>query len=135
MTTEASNPDETADLNVFDLDKEIAEINGQKPWQTGHSAKLLFKAADLRLVLIVMEKGSSMKEHHADGTISVQMLKGSVRFTAQGRTHALAGNGVLTLGASIPHSLDALDDSALLLTVSWPDAAKLETMKHRGYGS
>jgi hypothetical protein len=62
----------------------------------------------------------ALKEHHADGTISIQVLKGSIRFTAQGDDHSLRVNGVLMLGPSIKHKVEALEESALLLTIAWP---------------
>jgi quercetin dioxygenase-like cupin family protein len=76
-----------------------------------------------------------LKEHHSDGTISVQVLKGSIRFIAQGETHTLRENSIVTLGASIKHQVEALEDAAFLLTISWPDEQKLQQMKHRGYGT
>lgn len=82
-----------------------------------------------------MDKGVILKEHHADGTISVQVLKGSIDFRVDGGTHILQTNGVLTLGASIKHELESREDSALLLTIAWPTSEKLEGMKHRGYGT
>jgi quercetin dioxygenase-like cupin family protein len=63
------------------------------------------------------------------------VLKGSIRFTAQGRAHTLQVNGVLTLGASIKHEVEALEEAAFLLTIAWPNAEKLQEMKHRGYGT
>jgi hypothetical protein len=60
----------------LDLAQEMLISEQTKPWQTGHTARTLFKKADFRIVLISMEKGSVLKEHHADGTISVQVLKG-----------------------------------------------------------
>jgi len=41
----------------------------------------------------------------------------------------VAGN-VLTLGASIKHEVEALEECASLLTVSWTDAEKLQMMKY-----
>lgn len=35
----------------------------------------------------------------------------------------------------VKHQVEALEDSAFLLTVSWPDNEKLQAMKHRGYGT
>lgn len=64
-------------LARFDLMREIADAERQKPWQAGHSGKTLFKKNDFRVVLICMEASSNLKEHHADGTISVQVLRGA----------------------------------------------------------
>ena len=137
MTTEGFADDGTVlkDLAQFDLAEEMADSEQKKPWPRGHFAKTLFKKSDFRIVLIMMENASIMKEHHADGTISLQVLKGAIRFTVQGKAHDLRANNVLTLGASIKHEVEALEESAFLLTISWPDAKKLEAMKHRGYGT
>ena len=119
----------------FDLAQEIADATSKKPWQAGHHAKTLFKKHDLRVVLITMERGAHMKEHHADGTISVQVLKGKIRMNVGGKPHELGVGNLFTLAASIRHNVEALDDSAFLLTISWPSAEELAAMKHRGYGS
>jgi quercetin dioxygenase-like cupin family protein len=137
MTTEGFADDGTVlkDLAQFDLAREMADSEQKKPWPMGHYARTLFKKPDFRMVLISMEKGSILKEHHADGTISVQVLKGAIRFTIQGEAHEVPANAVLTLGASIKHQVEALDEAAFLLTIAWPDAATLEALKHRGYGT
>jgi quercetin dioxygenase-like cupin family protein len=119
----------------FDLNHEIADAASKKPWQAGHHAKTLFKKHDFRVVLISMESGAHMKEHHADGTISVQVLKGKLRMNIGGKPHELSTGNLFTLGASIRHDVEALDDSAFLLTISWPSTEELAGMKHRGYGS
>lgn len=137
MTTEGYADDGTMleDLAQFDLGQEMADSEHKKPWESGHYAKTLFKKSDLRIVLVSMEKASTISEHHADGTISVHVLKGSIRFTVEGDARDLRPGNVLTLGASIKHEVEALDESAFLLTVSWPDNEKLQAMKHRGYGT
>jgi quercetin dioxygenase-like cupin family protein len=137
MTTEGFAEDGTMmkDFAQFDLAQEMIDSERTKPWQNGHTARTLFKKADFRMVLISMEKGSILKEHHADGTISVQVLKGSIRFIAQGEAHILQEHGVVTLGASIKHQVEGLEDAAFLLTISWPDEQNLLQMQHRGYGT
>lgn len=137
MTTEGFADDGTMlkDVAQLDLSQEMADSEWKKPWQAGHYAKTLFKKSDFRVVLISMETGARLKEHHADGTISVQVLKGSIRFTTQGESHDLGTGNVLMLGASIKHEVEALEESAFLLTIAWPDAEKLQELKHRGYGT
>lgn len=119
----------------FDLNQEIADAAAKKPWPSGHYAKMLFKKHDFRVVLMNMDRGSHMKEHHADGTISVQVLKGKIRVNIGGHSHELAAGSLFTLAASIRHDVEALDDSAFLLTISWPSPEELAAMTHRGYGS
>ncbi len=135
MTTSQPDGNMTDALVEFDLSQEIAEAEQKKPWQSGRFAKTLFKKHDFRLVLMALEKSAQLKEHHADGTLSVQVLHGHIRFTAQARSHDLKPGGLLTLAASIKHGVEALEDSAFLLTISWPSNETLLAMKHRGYGT
>jgi quercetin dioxygenase-like cupin family protein len=119
----------------FDLNREIADAAAKRPWSAGHFAKTLFKKHDLRVVLLTMDPGAHMKEHHADGTISIHVLSGRIRVNVAGHPHELAAGNLFTLGASIRHDVEALEDSAFLLTISWPNPEELAAMKHRGYGS
>jgi quercetin dioxygenase-like cupin family protein len=125
----------TADLGLFDLTNEIAESQSQQPWPSGIHASTLFKKQDFRVVLISMQPGARMKEHHVDGTSSVQVLNGNIRYSAQGQTHDLQPGSLLTLAASIKHDVESMDDSVFLLTISWPDSQHLLAMQHRGYGT
>jgi quercetin dioxygenase-like cupin family protein len=117
-----------ADLAQFDLEH-------HKPWPSGIHSRTLFKKKDIRVVLICMEAAATIKEHHADGTSSVQVLKGAIRYKTQGQIYELKTGILLTLGASIKHDVEAIDDSAFLLTISWPDNEKLLATPHRGYGT
>ena len=122
-------------LASFDLNQEIADAERSKPWPAGHYAKTLYKRHDLRVLLITMENASHMKEHHADGTLSMQVLKGKVRVNVAGKPHDLGAGNLFTLAGSIRHDVESLGDSAFLLTISWPSTEELAAMKHRGYGT
>ncbi|MGI8770729.1 MAG: cupin domain-containing protein [Acidobacteriaceae bacterium] len=135
MTSSGDDGNMIDDLAQFDLVREIADAEQTKPWASGVHSRTLFKKPDLRVVLIAMEKAARMKEHHADGTLSVQVLKGQVRFGVQGRTYDLRAGNLLTLSASIKHDVEALENSAFLLSISWPSSEELRAMRHRGYGS
>ena len=119
----------------FDLAREIADAEQKKPWPAGLYSKTLFKKHDLRVVLISMQSDARMKEHHADGTISLHVLKGQIRVSVNGKPHDLPTGTLFTLGASIRHDVEARSDSVFLLTISWPSNEELAAMKHRGYGS
>ena len=138
MTTSTTSLDDGTMVDRmahFDLNYEIADAASKKPWPSGHYAKTLFKKHDFRVVLINMEPGAHIKEHHADGTISVQVLNGKIRMNVGGKAHELGAGNLFTLAASIRHDVEAVDDSAFLLTISWPSTEELAAMKHRGYGT
>jgi quercetin dioxygenase-like cupin family protein len=135
MTVAAKESTAPSDSAQFDLLSEIADSEKKKPWQSGLYAKTLYKSADFRTVLITMERAAHMKEHHTDGSISIHVLKGSVHVHAQGQTHALTTASLFMLAPSIKHDVEAQEDAAFLLTISWPTSEKLRSMEHRGYGT
>jgi quercetin dioxygenase-like cupin family protein len=108
------------DFARFDLNAEILDSESRKPWSSAKHSKTLVKKDDLRVILFTMESGSTLKEHHADGSITVQVLRGEIRFRVQDREHWLRTGEMLTLGPSIRHSVESVGDCAFLLTISWP---------------
>ena len=51
------------------------------------------------------------------------------------KPQALQVGQVLTLAPRIKHDIEARDDSAFLVTLSWPTSETLQSLPHRGYGS
>jgi quercetin dioxygenase-like cupin family protein len=123
----------TDGISQFDLPSEIASAENHKPWRTGVFSKTLVKEQDMRVVLSMMEPGAQMKSHHADGSMSVQVLRGTVHLRAESEDHELHSGQMLTLLTSINHDLQASESSAVLFTLSWPESEKLRSMSHRGY--
>ncbi len=112
----------------FSLAKELQELREQDSWQrgTGRSSKTLAKYPDFRVVLVLMKAGSEMKEHHADARISVQTLQGKVRVHLPDRAVELGAGELICLEAGIHHDVEALEESAFLITVSWPGGSAEE---------
>lgn len=61
-----------------------------------------------------------MREHKAEGRISIHVLSGHVQLKASGRTFNLRSGGLLALDQGVSHDVHALEKSALLLTIAWP---------------
>ncbi len=135
MTSSYSSINTCSGVSSIDLAGEIAGSREHKPWQSDLYSKLLLKADDLRLVLIAMETGARLKEHHVDGTVSIHALEGTVCIHVQTQAHDLHAGQILTLAPGIKHEVEAREESAFLLTISWPSKEKLQSMPHRGYGS
>lgn len=71
----------------------------------------------LRQTLIAMVKDAELTEHVSPGEASVHVLRGRVVLTAGDRTWE-GRDGDLLIVPDAPHSLQALEDSAVLLTVA-----------------
>jgi len=117
----------TAKLMDFNLAKEIAELHEEEAWlRTGRNSKTLVKQPDFRIVLIALQKGGHLEEHSADARISIYTLSGRVRLKLPAQTVDLPGSHLLVLDRALEHDLEALEESAILLTISWPHAAEIE---------
>ena len=104
----------------FDLTSEVDRLHGESTWNTGQNARTLIKYDDLRIVLIALKGGARIPEHKTNGRISVQVLSGHVRLNASGRAFDLRPGSLLALDERAPHDLEAMDESAVLLTIAWP---------------
>jgi quercetin dioxygenase-like cupin family protein len=107
----------------LNLEEELKQLHHAEAWNeaSGRSAKTLAKYADFRVVLISMKAGTRMNQHHADGRISIQCLRGKlcIHLPSQAKAEMMAG-GLLVLDCGIPHDVDAIEESAFLVTISWP---------------
>lgn len=104
----------------FDLPAEIDRLRAEAAWSTGQNARTLVKYEDLRVVLMAFQAKAHMPEHKSKGRLSVHVLSGHIRLRAMGRTFSLRPGGLLAIDQGVPHEVDALEDSALLLTIAWP---------------
>jgi len=108
-------------LLQIDFERELQQLRLEESWQreTGRSSKTLAKYPDFRIVLILMKSGTQMRQHRAEGRISIQQLKGEVCIHLADRKVTLSTGHLLVLDCGVLHDVEALEESALLLTISW----------------
>lgn len=109
-------------ISQCDLSGEIEKLHTEEAWlqSTGPSSKTLVKHSDLRIVLIAMRGKMSMPQHQTAARISIQTLTGHIRLRLADRTVDLPSGQLLVLDHSVSHDVESEEDSALLLTLSWP---------------
>jgi quercetin dioxygenase-like cupin family protein len=112
-------PQLAASILEFDFAAEAAQLRQEDSWQrgTGRSSKTLAKYPDLRIVLTLLQAGAHVKEHKTAGRISIQGVMGRMRLHVPERTVELTPGKLLVLDSEVPHDVEAVDESAFLLTV------------------
>jgi quercetin dioxygenase-like cupin family protein len=114
----------------FDLDEEIDRLWQEDASRTGRNAKTLVKHPDFRIVLTVLKSGRQVHEHKANGRISVQTVRGHIRMhvshAGAKETIDLPAGRLLALDRNLQHDVEAVVDSAFLLTVAWPEGGDTE---------
>ncbi|HEY5357264.1 MAG TPA: cupin domain-containing protein [Streptosporangiaceae bacterium] len=85
----------------------------------GRSAETVYGGHEhaLRQTVLALTAGSSLDDHENPGEATVQVLRGRVRLTA-GEVTWEGRSGDLLVVPNSRHALEALEDSAVLLTVS-----------------
>ena len=85
----------------------------------GRAADTVFGGHEhvMRQTLIALLRGRSLAEHVNPGEATVHVLRGRVRLTA-GTASWEGRQGDLIVVPDSPHSLEALEDSVVLLTVA-----------------
>ncbi len=107
----------SASFDMVDIAREMRREDTYV--RDGHTARTLVREADLRIVLIVMRAGATMKEHQVAETASVHALSGHVRLRLPDRAVELSTGRLLVLEPGLRHNVEALEESTLLLTLGW----------------
>lgn len=103
--------DASGKMIVFDVN-ELASSGKEHPF-----VQVLSDIGAARLVLFTFKAEQQLKEHSTSSQILVQALRGSVVFTANGSSVTLQAGMVLQLEMNVPHSIVALTDAAVLVTM------------------
>ena len=104
---------------------ELEKLKGAESWQreVGRSSETIVKYPEFRIVLIRMKPGSYMSHHRAEGPISVHAVLGKIRVhLPDDRMEELNPGDLLALERGLEHDVEALEESAFLLTIAWPEA-------------
>lgn len=106
--------------SLVDVMAEVARICESDEWNHGDGrvSKMLVKHSGLRVALVMMKAGNQWTEHKTPSRIAIQPVSGSVRFQLPDREVTLRVGQLLVIDSAVPHSVEALEDAAFLLTLS-----------------
>jgi len=95
------------------------QLEAAKDATSGRSSHTIFGGHDhhLRQTLIALSAGQTLDEHESPEEATLQVLRGRVSLVSDGATLEGATGDFLVIPDD-RHSLDAIEDSAVLLTVS-----------------
>jgi quercetin dioxygenase-like cupin family protein len=107
-----------AEHMLLDLGEVVTELHGMStPGQT-RGAVTLVKQSGMSLVLTHLHSGGTLQEHAAPGATTVQVLDGRVRVQIGDEALEVPAGRLIAFNSGVRHSVDALEDSTLLLTIT-----------------
>jgi len=93
-----------APLVTIDLPLFIKQIKQESTWKDkDRNAITVFKTNGMPLVLIALHAGAEMKTYSADYIISLQVIDGRMKFSADNRSVELSTGQMLALHKGITH--------------------------------
>src|SRR6202521_4694943 len=103
---------------AVDISAEITRLKTEPAWAGGdrHGSSLV-KGDGINVALMMLKKGAKMQEHHTRAPISVQVIEGRINFIAHGKPQLVGVGTIVALDRGIEHSIEAVEESALVLTV------------------
>ncbi len=103
-------------INLPALTKQIKE---EDTWnKSDRNAITVFKTTGMNIVLIALHAHAELKTHTAPGTISVQVLDGTIKFNTPVESLEIKKGQLLTLHAGVSHSVLATEETVFLLTMA-----------------
>lgn len=109
----------TGEHLTFDLPIQIAELRRDDGYlRSGRVGRTLVKAGPFRLTLTVVAKGVEIGTHHATAPMTLQPVEGRLRYRVGDEEFEIGKGEVLFFGPGHAQDIRALEDTALLLTLS-----------------
>ena len=109
----------TGENLTFDMDEQIAELRRDECYvRSGRVGRTLVKAGPLRITLTLIAEGVEVGTHHAASPMTLQALQGRLRYRVGDEEFEIGQGEVLFFGPGHAQDIRALEDTALLLTIT-----------------
>jgi quercetin dioxygenase-like cupin family protein len=106
-------------MMTFDLQPTLQELRKDESYaRSGRLGRTLGRSGRLRLTLVALNAGIEVGTHQAESPMTLQVLEGRIGFSVAGESHELRAGQVLFFGPGEAHDIRAIEESALLLTIS-----------------
>lgn len=87
------------------------------PATNGHRQVALVRHGPVSMLLFVFERDGLLKEHRTDGEVTIHVLAGELEITFGAGSAVLGRGELLSLEPGQPHSVRAVQESEMLLTI------------------
>lgn len=95
----------------------IEQVKDEKAWEkSDRNGITVFKTEGMTIVLSALKEGAVIKDNVVNGFLTVHVLEGTIRLTTLEGDADMGDNQLIVFHPGIPHSMEAMSDTVLLLT-------------------
>ena len=109
---------------IVNWQSELERLRQENTGESGRLSKTIVKYPNFSVVLMVMRPKAKFPEHKSAGRISVQVLKGHIQMHVLGSLVDLPAGHLVALDREVLYDVEALDESAFMLTISSSEAGE-----------
>ena len=113
----------SSDTIALWLSRELEVVRRDLERVSERSARTVIRNESMRVVLIGVRPGGAIREHAADGPITIHVLEGCIDVETNIASWTVGAGMLLSLGAGIRHSVSSSEGGIFLLTISTPSVA------------
>jgi len=105
-------------VQVVDLAAAAAELRAEPHAPVaGHRQIAVVRHGPVTIIQFVFDEGGLMKEHSAEGVVTIQVLSGMLQVVVEDEARDVGPDELMALAPGVMHSVLALAPSDMLLTV------------------
>lgn len=106
-------------IHPIDLPALIENLKHATTWKKGElNAMILLKSKAKKIVLTIMHKGTEVKSFQEDESATFQIIEGKLNLRIGKASVSLNKGELLTLREKLKYTINSIEESALLLTLS-----------------
>lgn len=96
---------------------EIVDLRPMGPEIKNAKSKAIIKADQFEAIRLIVHAGAEIPQHQVSGDITLHCLEGRVELRLETSAIVLETDQWVYLDGGTPHSVEAIEDSSLLLTI------------------
>jgi quercetin dioxygenase-like cupin family protein len=106
----------------IDLNDYTRQLQEEPAWEKNDRNSItIYKTERLSMVLVGLHAKAVMKHRPVDGISNIQLLEGKASIEVGNQKTDMKPGNIMTFHSCIDHTVEALDDTFLLLTVDKAD--------------
>ena len=101
----------------IDVNEYTRQLREEDAWtKNDRNGITVFKTEQLTMVVVCLHEKAVLKNNVIDGIVTIQVVEGKIRVSTPDGEVDIRQNQIVTFHRCLDHSIEALDESVMILT-------------------